>query len=307
MPHTKETKKTMQQHTTENHHPVNREANSPQAFRSWLTALIILILLGVLYHDIVPRLFSVLIKDEENAHGLLLLGLAGYLTFRRRIAIKGISREIWLPGLIIMAAGMTVLFAGLLTVEYYLQRASLVILSAGIIGFLCGKKGLRILLFPLILLLLAIPLPAIVVNTLTLPLKTLVSSLSTEMMRAFGIVVLQEGNILQLPGVTLQVVDACSGIRSVFALFVLALVLSLNMQTFVQKAALVVATIPLAMVTNALRIAATGVLASHWNAETAMRFYHGFSGWVVFALSLSLLFILRWLIMVGGERLARKS
>ena len=256
----------------------------------------IIILIGFLYHDVIGRMAHIWITDSDQAHGLLLVAVAGYLVFYRRKKISRIKPETWIPGLVIMVGAMALLLMGQVVVEYFVMRASLIFLLAGIIGFLLGKNALRIFLFPLFLLLLAIPLPAIVVNALTLPLKALVSSLAAEMLRAMGVSILQEGNILKTPRIMLEVVNACSGIRSVFSLFVLALLFCSDMKGYVQKALLLILTIPLAIFTNALRITATGMLATHWDPKTALGFYHGFSGWVIFALSLALLLLLKWMI-----------
>jgi exosortase len=260
----------------------------------------IIILIGLLYHDVAVRLAHIWITDSDQAHGLLLVAVAGYLVFNRRKRIHRIEPETWVPGLFIMVGAMTLLLIGQVVVEYFVMRASLIILLAGVIGFLLGKNALKIFLFPLLLLLLAIPLPAIVVNALTLPLKALVSSLASEMLRALGVSILQEGNILRTPQITLEVVNACSGIRSVFSLFVLALLFCSDMDGPIQKVFLLVLTIPLAIFTNALRITATGMLATHWDPKTALGFYHGFSGWVIFALSLVLLLLLKRVIASLG-------
>ena len=180
------------------------------------------------------------------------------------------------------------------------------VLLWGIIGYVYGKKAFKILFIPILLLLLAVPLPQIIVNTLTLPLKSLVSSFSAEMLRLLDIAVLQEGNILVLPGITLEVVNACSGIRSVFALLVLAFLFSYDMKSPFQRVLLVILTVPLALFTNSLRITATGILASKWNAETALRFYHDFGGWVIFVVSLVLLFALKKLIHVIGSQFGKR-
>ena len=256
----------------------------------------VIILIGFLYHDVIGRLVNIWVTDSDQAHGMLLVAVAGYLVFHRRKRISRIKPETWLPGLLIMVGAIALLLVGQVVVEYFVTRASLIILLAGIIGFLFGKNALRIFFFPLFLLLLAIPLPAIVVNALTLPLKALVSSLAAEMLRAMGVSILQEGNILKTPQITLEVVNACSGIRSVFSLFVLALLFCSDMDGYIQKALLLILTIPLAIFTNALRITATGMLATHWDPKTALGFYHGFSGWVIFALSLVLLLLLKWVI-----------
>ena len=250
----------------------------------------------------IGRLAHIWITDSDQAHGLLLVAVAGYLVFHRRRRISRIKPQTWLPGLFIMVGASGLLLVGQVVVEYFVMRASLIILLAGIIGFLFGKNVLKPFFFPLFLLLLAVPLPAIVVNSLTLPLKALVSSLATEMLRAMGVSILQEGNILKTPKIMLEVVNACSGIRSVFSLFVLALLFCSDMDGYIQKALLLVLTIPLAIFTNALRITSTGMLATHWDPKTALGFYHGFSGWVIFALSLALLLLLKWMIASLASR-----
>ena len=267
----------------------------------------IIILIGFLYADVVGTLMHIWITDSDQAHGLLLVAVAGYLVFHRRKRINRIIPETWVPGLFIMLAAPALLLVGQVAVEYFVMRSSLIILLAGIIGFLFGKNVLKVFIFPLFMLLLAIPLPAIVVNGLTLPLKALVSSLASEMLRAMGVSILQEGNILQMPQITLEVVNACSGIRSVFSLFVLALLFSSDMDGYIQKAFLLILTIPLAIFTNALRITATGMLAIHWNPKMALGFYHGFSGWVIFVLSLMMLLLLKWVITSLASRGNRKN
>ena len=268
----------------------------------------IIILIGFLYRDVIGRLVHIWVTDSDQAHGLLLVAVAGYLVFHRRKRISRIKPEAWLRGLFIIIGAMALLLMGQVVVEYFVMRASLIILLAGVIGFLLGKNALKIFFFPLFLLLLAIPLPAIVVNALTLPLKTLVSSLAAEMLRTMGVSILQEGNILKTPQIMLEVVNACSGIRSVFSLLVLALLFSSDMDGYIQKALLLILTIPLAIFTNALRITATGMLATHWDPKTALGFYHGFSGWVIFALSLVLLLLLKWMIAsVSSSRKRRNA
>ena len=276
------------------------------AYFAFLLAPII-ILIGFLYADVVGTLVHIWITDSDQAHGLLLVAVAGYLVFHRRKRINRIIPETWAPGLFVMVAALALLLVGQVAVEYFVMRSSLIVLLSGIIGFLFGKNVLKVFLFSLFLLLLAIPLPAIVVNGLTLPLKALVSSLASEMLRAMGVSILQEGNILQTPQITLEVVNACSGIRSVFSLFVLALLFSSDMDGYIQKAFLLILTIPLAIFTNALRIAATGMLATHWDPKMALGFYHGFSGWVIFVLSLMMLLLLKWVITSMASRGNRKN
>ena len=269
----------------------------------WLPSLFILFLISVLYCRVATGLFQIWISSDEHAHGLLLVAICIYLLFKRRKEIATLETGHWLPGLFILIGAIFLFLAGHIAVEYYVQRCSLMILLWGVVSYLYGKKAFKIFFVPVLLLLVAVPLPQIIVNSLTLPLKSFVSSLSTEMLRLFDIAVLQEGNVLFLPGITLEVVNACSGIRSIFALLVLAFLFSYDMKSTFQRMILVVLTVPLAVFTNSLRITATGILASNWNAETALRFYHDFGGWVIFVLSLILLFALKKLIHVFGSHL----
>lgn len=273
-----------------------------------LMFLPIIIVLGILYRDVLEQLIQIWITDSDQAHGLLLVAVAVYLVFHRRKKIIAIKPEIWVPGLFFIVGAIALLLTGEVVVEYFVMRASFVIMMAGIIGFLLGRSALKMFIFPLLLLLLAVPLPAIIVNSLTLPLKSSVSSLASEMLRVLGVSVLQDGNILQTPQITLEVVNACSGIRSIFSLFVLAMLFCSDMNGYIQKALLLILTIPLAVFTNALRITATGLMATHWDPETALGFYHGFSGWVVFILSLVLLLLIKWVIVrIAGPKKSQKN
>ena len=279
---------------------------SHEPAKSWLWPLFILFLISILYFRITAGLFQVWISSDEHAHGLLLVAISIYLLFKRRKEIADMATKSWLPGLFILIAAIFIFLAGHIAVEYYLQRCSLMVLLWGAIGYIYGKKAFKIFFVPILLLLLAVPLPQIIVNTLTLPLKSMVSSFSAEMLRLLDIAVLQEGNILVLPGITLEVVNACSGIRSVFALLVLAFLFSYDMKSPLQRVLLVILTVPLAVFTNSLRITATGILANNWNAETALHFYHDFGGWVIFVVSLVLLFALKKLIQVIGSHLGKR-
>jgi len=261
----------------------------------------------LLYFNVAKRLFHIWISSDEHAHGLLLVVISAYLIFKDRKRIVAIEPASWMLGLFIIVGAIIIFLAGHIAVEYYFQRSSLIILIWGIIGYIYGKSAFRIFFPPMLLLLLAVPLPEIVVNALTLPLKSMVSSFSAEMLRSLNIAALQEGNILLLPGITIEVVNACSGIRSVFALFVLAFLFAHDMKSLLQKISLVVLTIPLAIFTNSLRITTTGILAGHWNKDAALSFYHDFGGWGIFVLSLVLLLLLKRLIIFCASNFRRRD
>jgi exosortase len=145
---------------------------------------------------------------------------------------------------------------------------------------------LRALFFPLLLLLFMIRIPLFVYQQMTFPLQIIASKLATVFLDTIGIPVLRDGNVLELPSQKLQVIEACSGIRSLLSLSFLSLAYSY----FFDKRAwmrpvLFVATIPIAIGANAIRVTMTGVL-SEINKDLAEGFLHTFEGWLLFMVAL---------------------
>jgi exosortase len=190
-------------------------------------------------------------------------------------------------GLALLAISLLIFTAGKLGAELFLTRLSLIGALAGSIAFIWGRSHLRILTFPLAVLVFMVPLPAIVFNQLTFPLQLLASTVGESVIRGVGIPVLREGNVLQLPSRTLEVAEACSGIRSLASLLMLAVVIGyFNEQRAATRVLIALAAIPLAIVANAMRVAGTGI-TSEWISPTAADgFLHTFSGVVMFVIAL---------------------
>jgi exosortase len=169
----------------------------------------------------------------------------------------------------------------------------LAILLAGLVLCFGGWQILRELRFALLVLLLAIPLPAIVFNQITFPMQIIASKLATGLLQSIGVPVLREGNIIVLPLMKLEVAEACSGIRSLMSLFTLAVFYGYFLENSIwRRVALVLASIPIAIAANAVRIVGTGLCVQYWDPDKAMGFFHEFSGWVVFLVSLTCLYLL---------------
>jgi exosortase len=168
---------------------------------------------------------------------------------------------------------------------------------AGSIWFVCGSQHLRILLFPLAFLLLMIPLPAIIFNQIAFPLQLIASQFGTSALRVCDVPVLREGNVIVLANTTLEVVEACSGIRFLISLLTLGIVYGyfLDSRLWV-RLVIAASTVPIAIVANGLRVAGTGVLAHFYGAEAAEGFLHTFSGWLVFVAAFTLLFVVAQLV-----------
>jgi len=162
---------------------------------------------------------------------------------------------------------------------------------------------LRALAFPLFLLFFMVPIPAVIYNSITFPLQLLASKVSTQALDVLQIPVLREGNVMELAEQKLNVVEACSGIRSLLSLTFLSLVYGYFFESKTwMRVALFAATIPIAIVANASRVTLTGVL-TEYKPELAEGFFHTASGWVIFMVALAILMALHQILNWGWRRL----
>jgi exosortase len=163
---------------------------------------------------------------------------------------------------------------------------------AGVVLCFGGRQFLKELRFALLVLLLAIPLPSIIFNQITFPLQILASKLASSLLPLFGVPVLREGNVIELSIMKLEVAEACSGIRSLMSLFTLSVFYGYFIEKSIsRRIALALASIPIAIAANTVRIVGTGLCVQYWDPDKAMGFFHEFSGWVIFLVSLACLFL----------------
>jgi exosortase len=248
----------------------------------------------VLYQHVIAKLVHDWATDDNYSHGFLILPIAAYLTWERRQALQRVELRPSGWGLPILAGGLAVLVAGTLGAELFLSRISILGVVSGAILFLGGWRALRVLRFPVAFLLLMIPIPAIIFNQVTFPLQLLASRFGTAVLSFASVPVLREGNLLVLSNTTLEVAEACSGIRSLVSLLTLGILLGYftDKRPWV-RTALSLATIPIAIVANGLRVAGTGVAAYYYGPQAAEGFFHTFSGWLVFVAALALLVLIQ--------------
>jgi exosortase len=247
-------------------------------------------LLVLLYHHILAFLFQQWIGDPNYSHGLILPFFSGWIVWQRRKSLSSIVPAPAMSGIIVIAGALGILILGVFGAELYLSRTSFLLLLAGIIIYFAGWKMFRALLLPWAVLFLAIPLPAIIYNQLTLPLQFGASRMASGLLSSLGMPVLREGNVITLSTMTLDVAEACSGLRSLMSLVALATIYGCLFEKRVwRRLVLIVAAVPIAIVANAVRIMGTGVLGVYWGPRWAEGFFHLFSGMVIFVCSLLLL------------------
>jgi exosortase len=243
-----------------------------------------------LYASVLPALVTDWFADPDYSHGFLVPVLSGYFVWQRRHALAGLA---------VLLLGVCSLLLGNIAAEFFLMRASMLVVLAGLVLSLLGWQYLRVLHFPMAFLLFMIPLPAILLNTITLPLQLRAAEVATFALHLVHVPVYREGNVIFLPHTTLEVVEACSGIRSLVSLLALAVVFATITQRQVWKQwVLVLSAVPIALTANALRIWGTGVMAHVYGTPMAEGFYHTFAGWLIFVVAFVLLLAENFLLSV---------
>ena len=272
------------------------------------------------YATVLAKLVQDWWTDENYSHGLLIPFIIGYIIWVQRdklAAVPARSSMFW--GTAAVVCALFALWAGIAGAELYTQRLSLILILAGTIVYFWGFTLLRMLLVPLGLLFLAMPIPAIVFNKIAFPLQLFASRCAVWSMSVLGIPVLRQGNIIELKPLNsfdtkkLEVVEACSGIRSLMTLVTLAVVFAyfthspantnggngsgpaqrfgwLKDYWFWRAVIIVASAVPIAILTNAFRVSGTGVLAHYYGTEVADGFFHSFSGWAIYIVAFILLF-----------------
>lgn len=274
----------------------------------FLAPILLILTLMALYGSVIISLVTQWLEDPDYSHGFLVPLFAGWMLWRCRAQLRETSRKPSWWGLPIIVAAMGLLILGTLGSENYLSRVSLLIVAAGLVINFCGWRCFRAGVFAWLVLFLMMPLPAIVFNRIVLPLQFFSSGLASGFMDLCGIPVYREGNIIYLPSITLEVAQACSGIRSLMAMLTLAVAYGyLLEQKPWRRVVLIFGAVPIAVLANSIRIMTSGVLGQYWGREKAEGFFHFFSGLVIFTFGFLLFWILHVVLRKFGFEQKRES
>ena len=285
--------------------------------RKILQPLAIAAALAFLYFTVLVKLGNDWWVDENYSHGLLIPFVIGFILWQERKSFGALkSRPANRLGAVGVVMAMFALWAGTAGAELFVQRVSLVLMLLSVAIYFWGVRVVRLVAMPLLLLLISIPIPQIIFNRIAFPLQLFASRCAVAAMQFLSIPVLRQGNVIELMPLgasepkKLAVVEACSGIRSLMTLVALSLIYayftrpktpSNKIFGAVRIVTLVLAAVPIAILTNALRVSGTGVLAHYYGTRVADGFFHSFSGWVVYVLATALLFATGWVL----DRIAR--
>lgn len=274
-----------------------------------IKAAAISVAVAFLYATVLTKLGRDWWSDENYSHGLLVPFVIGMIVWKEWDVFKAVAKK---PALILgglaIAFSLFLLFAGTLGAELFTTRISFVVMLAGIVLYLFGTRVLNLLLVPVALFLLAIPIPQIIFNRIAFPLQIWASQMAVWGIRLFDVPTLRKGNVIDIlpqgstQTISLEVVEACSGIRSLMTLVTLALILgyftrryerggfaNLALPDLLRVVTLMILAVPIAVLTNAARVTVTGILTYYWGKQATDGSWHDASGWMVYVVALVLL------------------
>jgi len=243
-----------------------------------------------LYYPFIQTLVHDWEVNQNYSQGYFIPFVAAFMIWWMRDELAGIELKPTNWGIALIVAGLLQLFIAKVGSEYFLQRTSMIVVLFGISFYLFGGRFTKCIWLPLVYLIFMIPIPAIIWNRIAFPMQLFASALTEGVVQLIGIPILREGNVLHLAQTSLEVVDACSGLRSLVNILGLAVGLGFLMNKAAWKRwALFLAAFPIAIIVNIIRLTATAVLASRYGGDVARGFLHDFSGWLVFVAGIAML------------------
>jgi len=253
---------------------------------------------GLLFHHTIAKLVGDWSTDDNFSHGFLVPLIAAYMIwhYRERLTTITVRSSNW--GYLLLAGGMLAHVTGNVGAELFVQRFSIILTLMGLTVIFFGVQVFKHTFVPLIYLLLMIPIPAIIWNKIAFPLQLFAAKLSADFIALIGITVLREGNIIHLTNTTLEVVDACSGLRSLTSMLALSAAFAyISSLTKTAKWMLFLSAVPIAIAVNIVRLTVTAILARYVGPETAQGFLHDLSGFMIFFVALILLYLTQVLLL----------
>lgn len=263
----------------------------------WSAVAVALLVLGAAFFEGLRFLTHMWGSSEEYSYGYMVPVITLFLIWHKRDALRQVEFVGSWYGVALLLAGVAMLVAGELATLYIIVQYGFLLAVAGTALAGLGGRAFRIILAPLIILAFMIPLPNFLYQGLSASLQLISSDLGVAVIRAFGISVTAEGNVIDLGTFRLQVVEACNGLRYLFPLMTFGFIAAyLFKAPMWQRALVFLSTIPITVFMNSFRIGVIGVTVEHWGPEMAEGFLHDFEGWIVFMACTGVLFLEIWLL-----------
>lgn len=267
---------------------------------AWLRWCPVILGLAALYVPTYIALANGPWNDEQNAHGPLVLAVIAWLFWQHRAALSDLPEKgnLW-AGCLVLATGLLLFLVGRAVEVIYFEAFSQIPVIAGLVLIIYGRRGLAVTWFALLYMLFLVPLPGVVMDAATGPLKQLVSVIAEQSLYYAGYPIARNGVVLSIGQYQLLVADACSGLNSMYSLGAMGLLFLYLMggAGWIGKALLLLSILPIAFVANILRVIALVLVTYYLGDEAGQGFLHGFSGILLFVLSMLMLFALNALLV----------
>jgi eight transmembrane protein EpsH (proposed exosortase) len=287
--------------------PLIQSSIQKNALLRWAILAVIMTVLGYLYADSLRFLGESWLEDN-NSHGPFIPLIVLYMMWLRWPTLHAIEHRGSWWGVSIVGLGLCVYAVGQFAAMHAVVHLSLWMVIIGLLSCAIGLAGIRRLTFPLLYLLAAVPLPVFLQYELSSKLQLWSSTLGVGFLHAIGVTAYREGNVIDLGPTQLQVVEACSGLRYLFPLMALTLLMAyLYRESYWKRAALVLSSIPISILLNGFRIGVIGILVGFYGQAAAEGFTHFFEGWIFFVASLALLCGEMWVLARIGSAGPRRS
>lgn len=254
----------------------------------WKVAFLILLFFG-LYYQIIFYMVKVWYTDSDYSHGFLIPFISAYILWTNREKISTIRIKPDNFGLLVLFIGLFLYILGVTGAEFFTMRFSMIPVILGMVYYLCGREMVKSVLLPVGFLVCMIPIPAIVFNIVAFPLKLLAANIATNVIQFLNIPVVRDGNIIHLTDLSLEVADACSGIRSLMSMIALGVAYTYIFQKgLLKRVILVLCIVPITIIANVARVTGTGILSHYMGPAAAQGFFHEFAGIVVFLVAFAM-------------------
>lgn len=271
---------------------------------TWALLCAALCVAALAFYTGLEKMFEAWTGSEEYSHAVLIPFISAFLIWQRRATLARTELKGSWAGFALIAAGIGLLLLGRAAALLVVQQYALLVCVYGLALALLGWKAFRQLGMPLLLLLFMVPLPQFLLQNLSAQLQLISSQIGVALIRLLGISVYLEGNVIDLGSYRLEVAEACSGLRYLFPLMTMGLIMAYLFQApGWQRAVVFLSSVPLTVLMNSFRVGAIGVLVEYFGPGMARGFVHDAEGWVVFMACIGLLLLeTRLLALIGRDR-----
>ena len=248
-----------------------------------LPLILLSILLIGIYFQVIIELVVQWWDDPNYSHGFLIPLVSGFFVWKARKKLGTLPTQNSNWGLLVLVAGLGLYVVGTAAMEYFSVRFSMVVVVIGLVLYFGGKKFLKTLWFPLVFLAFMIPIPYVIYYSVTFPMQLFSSKLACGFLQLSGLSVMRQGNVIHLPNYSLEVIEACSGLRSLMTLSALGAAMAyMTQKSLVGGVIVFFSSIPIAIGANVFRLVITALGAFLISPKFAEGFLHEASGLVVF-------------------------